>query len=150
LIPLAIQTRIANQYHLNLPFVLIPFHFSYYIATTVAKYHLHTTLIIDTTVTKHHSYTWSPSSQCQVSIYALSHPRHSAKYHCNVSLATDTMVTNYLSFFLQSPSHCVYPIHTEVCKIIMSIPKLSWLIRYIINLIRNNVHKVLIFVQTLS
>jgi hypothetical protein len=79
-------------------------------------YHSHTNLVIDTMTTKHHSRN-------------LGHPHNSAKYHCNVSLATNTMVTNYLSFLSQSLIHCVYPIHTEVCKIITSIPRLSWLIQ---------------------
>jgi hypothetical protein len=79
------------------------------IVTTVAKYHSHTNLVIDTMTTKHHSHN-------------LGHPHRSAKYHCNISLATNTIVTNYLLFLSQSLSHCVYPIHTEVCYIITSIP----------------------------
>jgi len=56
-IPFVIQTQIANQYHLNLPFVTIPFYIFFiniiYIVITIAKYHLYITLVTNTTVTKH-------------------------------------------------------------------------------------------------
>jgi len=58
-IPFVIQTWIANQCHLNLPFVTIPFHIYIffiniiYIVTTIVKYHSYTTLVTNTTVTKH-------------------------------------------------------------------------------------------------
>jgi len=56
-IPFVIQTQIANQYHLNLSFVTIPFYIFFiniiYIVITIAKYHLYITLVTNTTVTKH-------------------------------------------------------------------------------------------------